>query len=100
MVSDTGNDVVERSDSRAAARDARLESLGVIAIIIGAGSVVLYFVPGYEERAWMPGVVAIALGALDIAMKVARRRFAIVGMMLGVVAFSWSFALVLFGSVP
>lgn len=92
------NDQATLRAARAAARDARLEGLGIIALVVGLAAIVLYFVPGYDERAWIPALAAILLGAVALGLKVARRRFAITAMMLGVVAFSWSLAMVLFGS--
>jgi len=95
MVSNTGSDVAK---GRASTREAGLEGLGVISIVIGAAAVVMFFLPGLEEVAWLPAALAIALGGLDLGLKVDRRRYAIIGMMLGVIAFSWSVAMVLFGS--
>ena len=98
MVSDTGNDAFGTARSRSAAREVRLEGLGVISIVLGAASVVVFFLPGFDELAWMPALAAVVLAAVDLGFKVNRRRYAIIGMMLGVVAFSWSMAMVLFGS--
>lgn len=102
MVSDTGNDAFkatafEGSAQRLRTRQVGLEGLGVISIVVGAASVVLFFIPGYAEVAWAPALVALTLGAVDLGLKVNRRRFAIAGMMLAVIAFSWSVAMVLFG---
>lgn len=83
---------------RAEVRESRLEGLGICTIVLGVAAIVVYFVPGLDEIAWMPGLIAIALGALDLQLKVSRRRYAILGMMLGVIGFSWSFAMMLFGS--
>ena len=95
MVSEIGSDTMRR---RVGAREARLEGLGVCAIALGAVAVVVFFVPGLDEFAWLPAVPAIILGWVDLGLKVDRRRYAIIGMMLGVTAFSWSVAMVLFGS--
>lgn len=98
MVSDTGNDAFRSVSSRESTREAGLEGLGIISIVLGAGAVVVFFIPGYDELAWMPAAAALLLGAIDLGLKVNRRRFAIAGMVLAVVAFSWSLAMVLFGS--
>lgn len=98
MVSDTGNDAFRSVSSRASAREAGLEGLGVVSVILGAAAVVVFFIPGYDESAWLPAAAALLLGAVDLGLKVNRRRYAIAGMMLAVVAFSWSIAMVLFGS--
>lgn len=98
MVSDTGNDAFRSAGARASARELRLEGLGVASIVLGAAAVVVFFLPGFDELAWVPAVAALALGAIDLGLKVNRRRYAIIGMMFAVVAFSWSVAMVLFGS--
>lgn len=98
MVSDAGNDVFKTVGGRVSTRELGLEGVGVISIVLGAAAVVVFFIPGFEELAWMPAIPAVLLGAVDLGLKVNRRRYAIVGMMLGVVAFSWSLAMVLFGS--
>ena len=98
MVSDTGNDAFGSPGSRSSAREVRLEGLGVVSILLGAASLVVFFLPGFDELAWVPAIAAIVISAIDLGLKVNRRRYAIVGMMLGVVAFSWSVAMVLFGS--
>ena len=79
-------------------RESRLEGLGICTLVIGGAAVVLFFVPGLARVAWMPGLIAVLVGALDLQLKVSRRRFALLGMMLGAIAFSWSFAMMLFGS--
>ena len=79
-------------------RESRLEGLGICTLVIGSAAIVLFFVPGLARVAWMPGLVAIVIGALDLQLKASRRRFALLGMMLGAIAFSWSFAMMLFGS--
>ena len=98
MVSDTGNDTFGSAGTRATVREVRLEGLGIASIVLGAASLVVFFMPGFDELAWMPAIAAVVLGAIDLGLKVDRRRYAIIGMMLGVVAFAWSFAMVLFGS--
>lgn len=98
MVSDAGNDMFQTVGRRATTRELRLEGLGVVSIVIGAAAVVVFFVPGFDEMAWMPAAAAVLLAVIDLGLRVNRRRYAIIGMMLGVVAFSWSVAMVLFGS--
>ena len=98
MVSDTGNDMLGPAAQRVSGRELRLEGVGIGSMILGAAALVVFFIPGLEESAWMLAVPAVMLGAIDMALKVARRRYAIIGMMLGVIAFSWSFAMMLFGS--
>ena len=98
MVSDAGNDMFQTVGRRAATRELRLEGLGVVSIVLGAAAIVVFFIPGMDELAWVPATPAVMLGAIDLGLKVNRRRYAIIGMMLGVVAFSWSVAMVLFGS--
>ena len=80
------------------ARESRLEGLGICTLVVGSAAIVLFFVPGLARVAWMPGLIAIVIGAVDLQLKVSRRRFALLGMMLGAIAFSWSFAMMLFGS--
>lgn len=99
MVSDTGNDMFQTVGRHASPREVRLEGLGVVAIVVGAAAVVVFFMPGLDEVAWVPAAVAVVLSAIDLGLGVNRRRYAIGGMMLGVIAFSWSFAMVLFGNV-
>lgn len=98
MVSDTGNDMLGSMSRRVSSREVRLEGLGIASIVLGAAALIVFFVPGLEEYAWMPAAPAVVLGALDLGLKVNRRRYAIIGMMFGVIAFSWSVAMVLFGS--
>lgn len=100
MVSDTREGYPRQAASRATAtgRETRLEGLGICTLVIGGIAIVVFFLPDLDRAAWMPGLAAIILGAVDLQLKVSRRRYAILGMMLGVVAFSWSFAMVLFGS--
>lgn len=98
MVSDTGNDAFGSVSTRASTREVRLEGLGVVSIVVGAAALVLFFIPGFEEVAWVPAAAAVVIGAIDLGLRVNRRRYAIIGMMLGVVAFSWSLAMLLFGN--
>jgi len=98
MVSDAGNDMFQTVGRRATTRELRLEGLGIASIVLGAAAIVVFFLPEMDELAWVPAAPAVLLGAIDLGMRVDRRRFAIIGMMLGVVAFSWSVAMVLFGS--
>ena len=98
MVSDTGNDAFGRVGRSSSTRELGLEGLGVVSIVLGAAAVVVFFIPGFDELAWVPAVPALLLGALDLALGVNRRRYAIMGMMFAVVALSWSVAMVLFGS--
>ena len=104
MVSDTRESFSRAAAARASAsrsiarRETRLEGLGICTLVVGSVAVVVFFIPDLNRVAWMPGLIAIVLGALDLQLKVSRRRYAILGMMLGVSAFSWSFAMVLFGS--
>jgi len=106
MVSDTSESYSRQAAARATAldrsgaavRESRLEGLGICTLVVGSVAVVVFFMPDLNRLAWMPGLVAMGLGALDLQLKVSRRRYAILGMMLGVSAFSWSFAMVLFGS--
>lgn len=98
MVSDTGNDMFQTVGRRATNRELRLEGLGIASIVLGAAAIIVFFVPDLDELAWLPAAPAVLLGAIDLGLQVNRRRYAIIGMMLGVVAFSWSIAMVLFGS--
>ena len=94
MVSDTR----EGYERVAAVRESRLEGLGICSLVIGGVAIVVFFIPDFNEVAWMPGLAAILLSGLDLQLKVSRRRYAILGMMLGVIALSWSVAMLLFGS--
>jgi hypothetical protein len=76
----------------------RLEVLGVLSIALGLIGLVLYFVPSLRSVAWVFALPGLLISWLDIALHVSRLRYAIVGMTLSLIAFSFCLAAMLWGS--
>ena len=95
MVSDTQD---ARRHRHAVLREVRLERLAQVAAAVGVVSILLAAVPDARLLAWVPALVAVLGAGCAIGLGVGQRRYAALAIILGWFAFSYSFALMLWGS--
>ncbi len=93
MVTNTG-DGVERAT---VSRTARVEHMGQGALILGAVSMLCVVVPSTREMAWVVAVPTVLIAVVALGVGAGRKRFATAALLLGWFAFSYSFALMLWG---
>jgi hypothetical protein len=97
MVSETGQHTYVRA---AAAREFRLEYLGILALGLSLVSVVLSIFHETRELAWLAALPAVLLAGISLGMQVSRKRYATVALLLGWFCFALSFAMMIWGGEP
>jgi hypothetical protein len=95
MVSDTQD---ARRHRHAVVREVRLERLAQVAAVVGVVSILLAALPDARLMAWVPALVAVFVAGSAVALGLGQRRYAALAIVLGWFAFSYSFALMLWGS--
>jgi hypothetical protein len=85
------------SSTGATGQESGLQAVGIGALVFAVAAMVLAFVPGFSQSAWIPALAAIALALFALGMHVGRKLYAGVGLILGWFAFAFSFALMLWG---
>lgn len=94
MVSDTQEG---RRSRHAMQRELLLERLAQGAAVLGVVALVLAAVPDISLFAWVPALVAVLIAISVLGFGVERRRYAALAVAFGWFAFSYSFALMLWG---
>jgi hypothetical protein len=94
MVSDTQDGIRIR---HAAQREVRLERLAQGAAVLGLLALVLAAMPNLRLLAWVPALIAVLIAVSAFGLGVERRRYAALAVAFGWFAFSYSFALMLWG---
>ena len=94
MVTNTGD---ERMGVRPTLHESRLERVGQGAMLLGVIAIALAIVPTVRDVAWIPAIPAVILAMCTLGLGVERKRYAIVGLVLGWFAFAYSFAMMLWG---
>lgn len=87
-----------RESSRPDAVETTLRVVGVIALGLGAASIVV-FATGRERLALTLAAVGAIVALVDLACRPGRRRYAIGALGLSVVGLSYSVALLMWGTV-
>jgi hypothetical protein len=93
MVSDTGN----KSERSAMARITRSEHLGQGALVLGVAALACAIVPPTVEVAWVAALPAVILALLAMSIGPGRKRYAALALLFSWFAFSFSFAMMLWG---
>jgi hypothetical protein len=94
MVSSTGDDGMGRATD---VRESRLEHVGQGSLILGISAMIIAAIPGVREAAWIPAVPAVILAMSTLGLGVQRKRYAVLGLVVGWFAFAYSFAMMLWG---
>ena len=93
MVSNTGDEI----DRAAVARRSRTEHLGQGALVLGVLALACAVLPPTTEIAWVAALPAVVLALLAISIDQGRKRYAALALLFGWLAFSFSFAMMLWG---
>ena len=78
-------------------RGARVEHLGQVAVVIGMVALVCAVIPITCELAWLAAVPAVVLAIIALNAGAGRKRYSTAALLLGWFAFSYSFAMMLWG---
>jgi hypothetical protein len=79
------------------ARRTGREVVALCALGLGVVAIAAAILPDFCRVAWVPAAVAVALGFGVLELGLRRKRYALVGILLGWFAFSYSFALMVWG---
>lgn len=93
MVSNTGDGI----EHAAVSRSARVEHVGQGALVLSAVAMVCAALPVTRELAWLPALPAVVLAVAALNIGAGRKRYATAALLLGWFAFSYSFAMMLWG---
>ena len=83
--------------TRPTLHESRLERVGQLALLLGLAAMVVAAVPTVRDVAWIPAIPAVILAMCTLGLGVGRKRFAVLGLVLGWFAFAYSFAMMLWG---
>jgi hypothetical protein len=81
-----------------AARETALGALSVVSLLVGSLAIMLALFAPTRPVAWIAALLAVCLGTVCLGMRVQRSGLASAGMLLGGLAFAFSFAMVTWGS--
>ncbi len=79
------------------ARRTGREVVALCSLVLGVIAIAAAVIPASCEMAWIPAAVAVALGFGVLELGLRRKRYALLGILLGWFAFSYSFALMVWG---
>jgi hypothetical protein len=80
-----------------AARESTLGALSVISLLVGSFAIMLALYVPTRPVAWIAALLAVSLGTVCVGMRVQRSGLASAGILLGGLAFAFSFAMVTWG---